>query len=292
MSEWVKERVKNPYLRAVIIALLDILYFARLGLSFENIGRNILRFFEVVGGLVWLFFQSIFQLFLPPYRVREMIRQMEIAGWQSIPLIGLVLGFIGLITILELNFQLFRVVGNIDYVPGFAGILIFREFGPTVVSAMFAARVGAGWSAEIGNMKITEQIDAMVLAGVNPVHYLVVPRLLASVVMLFALSIMGAGFAFLAGWLVSVQNFSFWQYCIMMSKFTKLTDLGSLFTKALVFAPVVPITSAWYGFRARGGARGVGEATTQALVTAILIIIILDFILNSVADKLLHIVLE
>ena len=292
MSEWVKERIKNPYLRAVVSALLDILYFARLGLSFENIGRNALRFFEVVGGLVWLFIQTLVQLFLPPYRFREMIYQMEIAGWQSIPLIGVVLGFIGLITILELNFQLFRVVGNTDYVPGFAGILIFREFGPTVVSAMFAARVGAGWSAEIGNMKITEQIDAMELAGVNPVHYLVVPRLLASVFMLFALSVMGAGFAFLAGWLVSMQNFSFWQYYIMMSKFTKLTDLGSLFTKALVFAPVVPITSAWYGFRAKRGARGVGEAATQALVTAILIIIILDFILNSVADKLLHIVLE
>jgi len=292
MTEIIKRRIKNPYLKAVLLALLDLLYIARLGLSFESIGRNALRFFEVIGGIVWMFLQSLFQLVLPPYRVREFFRQMMIAGWQSIPLIGVVLGFIGLITILELNFQLYRVIGNIDYVPGFAGILIFREFGPTVVSAMFAARVGAGWSAEIANMKITEQIDAMELAGVNPLHFLVVPRIIASFFMLFSLCVLGASFAFFAGWLISMHNFSFWQYYLTMAKFTKYTDLASLFTKSLVFAPVVPITSAWYGLRARGGARGVGEATTKAVVTSILIIIILDFILNSVADKLLHIVLE
>jgi len=292
MSEWVKKKVRNPYLRALVLGLLDILYIARLGLSIEGIGSNFLRFFEAVGGIVWLFIKSLLQIFLPPYRFREMLKQMEIAGWQSIPLIGITVGFIGLVTVLELDYQLYRVVGNIDYVPGFAGILIFREFGPTVVSAMFSAKVGAGWSAEIANMKITEQIDAMELNSVNPIKYLVVPRLLASVVMLVALSVVGASFAFFAGWIIARQDFSFWAYYIMMSKFVKFTDLGTLFTKALVFSPVVPITSAWYGFKAEGGARGVGEATTKSVVTSILIIILLDFILNTLADKLLKIVLE
>lgn len=291
MSEWVKAKVKNAFLRAILIALLDILYIARLGLSFESIGRNILRFLEVVGGIFGLHIRSLILLFLPPYRLREMLRQMVIAGWQSIPLIAIVLGFIGLITVLELDFQLSRVVGNTDYVPGFAGILIFREFGPTVVGAMLAARVGAGWSAEIGNMKITEQIDAMLLAGVNPVKYLVVPRVVASAVMLFAMSVLGASVAFFAGWVVSRTDFSFWAYYTMMAKFVKLTDIGALFTKALVFSPVIPVTASWYGFRAQGGARGVGEATTKAVVTSILIIILLDFMLNALSQKLLRIVL-
>jgi len=291
LSDWVKANVKNAFLRAILIALLDILYIARLGLTFESIGRNLLRFLEVVGGIFGLHIRSLFLLFLPPYRFREMLRQMVIAGWQSIPLIAIVLGFIGLITVLELDFQLSRVVGNTDYVPGFAGILIFREFGPTVVAAMLAARVGAGWSAEIGNMKITEQIDAMLLAGVNPVKYLVVPRVVASAAMLFAMSVLGASVAFFAGWVVSRADFSFWAYYAMMAKFVKLADIGALFTKALVFSPVIPVTASWYGFRAQGGARGVGEATTKAVVTSILIIILLDFMLNALSQKLLRTVL-
>jgi phospholipid/cholesterol/gamma-HCH transport system permease protein len=291
LSDWVKANVKNAFLRAILIALLDILYIARLGLTFESIGRNLLRFLEVVGGIFGLHIRSLVLLFLPPYRFREMLRQMVIAGWQSIPLIAIVLGFIGLITVLELDFQLSRVVGNTDYVPGFAGILIFREFGPTVVAAMLAARVGAGWSAEIGNMKITEQIDAMLLAGVNPVKYLVVPRVVASSAMLFAMSVLGASVAFFAGWVVSRADFSFWAYYAMMAKFVKLADIGALFTKALVFSPVIPVTASWYGFRAQGGARGVGEATTKAVVTSILIIILLDFMLNALSQKLLRTVL-
>jgi len=292
MSEWVRERVKNIYLRGLLIGLLDIFYIARLGLSFESIGDNLLRFFEMVGGVLWLHVRALLLLFLPPWRIKEMIKQMDAAGWRTIPLIGAVMAFMGLITVLELNFQLSRVVGNTNYVPGFAGILIFREFGVTVVTAMFAAKVGAGWAAEIANMKITEQIDAMEMSSVNPINYIVVPRVVASAAMLFALCTIGTGLGLLLGWFVSRQDFSFWSYFLMMAKFTRYTDVGTLYTKALLFSPVVPVVAAWYGFRAQGGARGVGEATTKAVVSSILIIILLDFLLNSLADKLLRIVLE
>jgi len=292
MSDWIRARVKNSFLKGLLVGLLDIFYIARLGLNFENIGDNLLRFFEVVGGVVWLLLKSLLLLLLPPFRPGQILRQMENAGWKSIPLMAAVLGFIGLISVLELNFQLSRVVGNTSYVPGFAGILIFREFGPTVVAAMFATKVGAGWAAEIANMKITEQIDAMEMSSVDPVNYLVVPRLIASGVMLVALSAIGASVALLLGWLVSRQDFSFWSYYLMMSKFTRYADVGTLFIKALVFSWVAPITAAWYGLRGQGGARGVGEATTKAVVSSILIIILLDFFMNSLADKLLKIVLE
>ena len=128
MSEWVRARIKNIYLRGLLIGLWDIFYIARLGLSFENIGSNLLRFFQTVGGISWLLLRSLLSLLLPPYRFREMFKQMEMAGWRSILLVGAVLGFLGLITVLELNFQLSRVVGSTTFVPGFAGILIFREF--------------------------------------------------------------------------------------------------------------------------------------------------------------------
>jgi len=292
MAEWAHKHVKNAFLRTLLVGLLDVLYIARLGLTFESIGDNLLHFFESIGGVVWLFLRSLLFLVLPPFRLREILKQTDAAGWRSIPLIGAVLGFIGLIIVLELNFQLSRVVGNTAYVPGLAGILAFREFGPTVVACMFAAKVGASWAAEISNMKISEQIDALEMSSVNPVNYLVAPRLVASAVMLFALSAIGASVALLLGWFVSRQDFSFMAYYIMMSKFTRYAEVGTLFTKALVFSPVVPVCAAWYGLRARGGARGVGEATTKAVVTSILIIIVLDFFMNSLADKLLKIVLE
>ncbi len=283
---------ENRTLRVIYVTLRQILYIARLGITMHGIGLNLIRLFEVIGGLVMLLFETLLTLPRPPYRIREFIRQMMVAGWNSIPLITAVLGFLGMITVLELNFQLSRVIHSTEYVPGFAGILIFREFGPTVVAAMVAAKVGAGYAAEVGSMKITEQVDALEMLSINPVHYLVLPRLFACVTMQVALSVFGASVAFFAGYLISLSHFNFQQYLAIMNRFVELGDFGNLIIKALVLGAVVPIVSCWYGFQARGGARGVGEATTKAVVTSVLIIIILDFTLSTIADKVIKVVFE
>lgn len=279
-------------LRVIFGVLSDILYLARLGLSFESIGTNLIRFFELIGGLMVLFVESVIYIFIPPYRFREVLRQMSAVGFGTLALIVFVLSFLGMITVLELNFQLSRVIGNISYVPGFAGILMFREFGPTVVSAMVAAKVGAGFSAELGNMKISEQIDALELASISPVKFLVVPRFIATLVMQVSLCVIGVGVAFFSGFLVSSAQFSFSYYYTTMAQFVKITDLGTLLTKALILGCVVPIVSCYYGLRCKPGAKGVGEATTKTVVSSILIIIVLDFILNASTWQLLNIVLE
>jgi phospholipid/cholesterol/gamma-HCH transport system permease protein len=276
----------------VYITLRQILYIARLGITMRSIGSNLINLLEVVGGLVMLLIQAVLTIPRPPYMIRELIRQMMVVGWNSIPLIAAILGFIGMITILELNFQLSRVIHSIEYVPGFAGILMFREFGPTVVAAMVAAKVGAGYAAEVGGMKITEQIDALEMLSINPVQYLVQPRLIACVAMQVCLSVFGVAVAFFMGYLISMSHFNFQQYLATMNRFVEIQDFGNLIIKALVLGMVVPIVSCWYGFRASGGAKGVGDATTRAVVTSILIIILLDFTLTTIADRIVEVVFE
>ena len=290
MSNWIK--IKNPTLRVIVAALDQVLYIARLGLTFQNIGDNLLIFLETVGGIAKLLVETLFHLARPPYRFRLFLQQAVVVGWQTIPLIAAVLGFLGMIVMLELKFQLTRVLHNISLIPGIAGLMFFREFGATVVMAMLAAKVGAGFTAEIGGMKTTDQVDALELLGVSPVHYLVVPRFVACMVMGLALAVIGLFSAFLMGFLASLSTFNYQTYIGTMNVYVGWPDFINLILKALALGWVVPITSCHYGLHCGGGARGVGEATTKAVVTSILIIIILDFTISAIADKLVSAVLS
>jgi phospholipid/cholesterol/gamma-HCH transport system permease protein len=170
--------------------------------------------------------------------------------------------------------------------------MFFREFGACVVAAMLAAKVGAGFTAEIGGMKTTDQIDALELMGISPVHYLVVPRFVACMVMQVALSVIGLFAAFIMGWLSTFTTFNYLMYLGIMNAYVGWPDFITMLMKSLALGWVVPITACYYGLQCQGGARGVGEATTRAVVTAILIIIILDFTLGAIADKLVSVVLS
>lgn len=288
MKDW----LDHPTLRVIYNTLAQILYVARLGLTLEGIGQHLLRFFTVTGGIVKLAVETLWSLPRPPYRVRLFVNQAAVAGWQTVPLIAVTLGFLGMITVLELKFQLTRVLHNISLVPGMAGIMFFREFGPTVVAAMIAAKVGAGFTAEIGSMKNTDQIDALELLGVSPIHYLVLPRFLACMAMQVALSIIGVFFAFVCGYLAIITTFNFQTYLGVMQSYVSWPDFINLILKSLALGWVVPITASYYGLSCSGGARGVGEATTKAVVTSILMIIILDFTISAIADKLVSVVLS
>lgn len=291
MSDWIKN-IENPRVRMVLRAVDQVLYVARLGLSLRGIGDGLLNFLEAVGGIAILFLETLWHLPRPPYRVRSLVAQAAVAGWNSLPLIGATLGFLGMIVMLELKFQMTRVLNNISLIPGVAGIMFFREFGATVVAAMLAAKVGAGFTAELGGMKTTDQIDALELMGVSPVHYLVVPRFVACMVMQVALSVIGLFAALGMGFLSTIAIFNYKLYLGIMTDYVGWPDFITMITKALALGWVVPITSCYYGLRCQGGARGVGEATTRAVVTAILIIIILDFALGAIADKLVTAVLS
>jgi phospholipid/cholesterol/gamma-HCH transport system permease protein len=286
-------RIKNPTLRVIIITLFYILYVARLGLTVERVGKLLLDLLAVIGGIVRLFFETLIALPRPPYRFRLLIEQAVIAGWNTIPLIAVVLGFLGMITVLEMQFQFIQIhINDMNIVPGVAGLMFFRVFGPTVVASMMAAKVGAGFTAEIGGMNSTDQVDALKMMGVSPVHYLVVPRFTACVAMQVALSILGVLATFIGGFLANLKYTTFQAYVGWMGGYVNWDSMVYLMLKSLGLCWVVPIVSCHYGLHAAGGAKGVGEATTKAVVTAILIIIILDFTISSIADTLVSAVLS
>lgn len=281
----------NATTRVIYSTVLQLYFLARGKLSAANVGRLLLDFVEATGGIVRLLVEGMFGLLRPPYRVRLILTQAVVAGWSTVPLIIISQGFLGAITVMEMEFQLERLIHNTQLVPGIAALLSFREYGPSVVAAMVACKVGAGFTAEIGGMKTTDQLDALELMGVNLVHYLVVPRLAACVMMQVCLSIVGVFCAFMAGYLVNILSTNFQMYLGTATDYVGWADFINLMFKSLALSWIVPVVSCYYGMKAVGGAQGVGEATTKAVVIEILMIIIGDFTISAVADRLISAVI-
>jgi len=253
-----------------------------LGVLFK-LGQAVLGTLRTIGGITTLFWETLYYLFKPPYRVRETLRQMKIIGVETTPLIVIVLAFVGAVVMMELRYQLMQLIHTAEWAPGFAGIFMFREAATAVAAAMFASRAGAGIAAEVGSMQITEQVDALKLLRTNPVHYLVVPRFVAGIIMMEALAIVGLAVSLLFNYLFCMDLHNPYSFIEMLLRFTDMGDLMILLKKSFFFGMAVPIISCYYGFEAQGGAQGVGMATTKAVVYSILTIIFLDFLLTGSA---------
>ncbi len=250
---------------------------------FISLGLWVLGVLRTVGGLATLFWRTVVFLPRPPIRGREILRQMYVIGLETTPLVVVVLAFVGSVVMMELRYQLMRLIHTVEWAPGFHAIFIFREAGTAVVGAMVASRAGAGIAAEVGSMQITEQVDALKLLRTNPINYLVAPRFIAGIVMMEVLAVLGVAVGVLFGYLFCMDVHNFMSYLAMIKKFTGVSDIFIVFEKAFFYGMAVPIISCYYGFEARGGAEGVGVATTKAVVYSILTIIILDFMLTGSA---------
>ncbi|MCX7977563.1 MAG: ABC transporter permease [Bdellovibrionaceae bacterium] len=167
-------------------------------------------------------------------------------------------------------------------VPGFAALLILRELGAVVTALLLTSRVGAGFAAEVGTMKITEQIDALRMLGIDPINYLVVPRLIACVVGTAILSIIANMTCLLLAMVVSdwLLSYSPAMFMASMRVFVSFQDIIFATIKAAVFGAVIPLVACHMGFSCRSGADGVGRATTNAVVISSVFIIILDFVMT------------
>jgi len=213
----------------------------------------------------------------------EVVRQLFYIGNKSLIFIIVTLGFIGMVMGYQTCLQLSKVTGDYSQVGPQLIRLIITDFGPTLTGMMLATRVGAGIAAEIGSMKVTEQIDALRMSGVLPIDYLIVPRFLASVVMTLMLSTLGSLITFGASGLTA--NFSFG---VNPNTFFDLSLLRPrhlvLFTiKAVAFGAAIPVVAGFCGLRARGSSEGVGWATTAAVIGSSFAVIVLDFIISASA---------
>jgi phospholipid/cholesterol/gamma-HCH transport system permease protein len=229
-----------------------------------------------------LFFQVVGQISHPPIRWNETLQAIVQIGVESIPIIAIATAFAGLVVTNEIAWHMEFALGTTSMVPGFTGQFIMRELGITIPALLLVAKVGAAITAEIGTMKITEQLDALKLLGINPVHYLVVPRFVASIVSTISLTLIAVSVTLTCATWVAVQDygFSLSEYLNTLRHFVGPKDLLCAVVKGAVFGAVTPIIACQHGFNCEGGAEGVGTATTNAVVSATIAVIVLDFLLT------------
>lgn len=235
-------------------------------------------------GLLHFAVQSFAKTLTPPYRPKEVIRQLQVVVWDSAPVVLFSICFAAIVTILESSFHMKLVIQNDSLVPGFAALLIIRELGAILTALLITSRVGAGLTAEVGSMQITEQVDALKMLGFDPIRYLVAPRLVAGIIGCATLTVIAVVTCLFAAMIVTEVQLgsTFGGFISAMRTFVDFKDLFFTIIKGACFGAVIPIVSCYYGFNCKAGAEGVGLATTNSVVTSSVFIIMIDFVLSFV----------
>lgn len=250
--------------------------------ALQTIGRFVLAFIAVTGRLALFAAYAISHCVRPPVYWRNIGRQFIDIGYYSLPVVGLTAIFTGMVLALQ-SYTGFARFSAEDAVAKVVVISITRELGPVLAGLMVAGRIGASMAAEIGTMRVTEQLDALTTLSTNPLKYLVAPRLLAGVLMLPLLVIVANIIGVFGGYLVSVFKLGFNPATYLQSTWQALEagDVISGLVKAAVFGFIITLMGCYHGYYSRGGAQGVGTATTNAVVSASILILSFDYILTE-----------
>lgn len=248
----------------------------------DHLGRQLILAGREAWAFIDLVVSSCRELLRPPFRRRELIHQLYFVCNQSVPIILFCVVFAAMVTILESSFHMKLVIQNDSMVPGFAALLILRELGVVVTALLMTSRVGAGLAAEVGTMTITEQIDALKMLGIRPVQYIVVPRLIATVLAMICLTALANVVCLLAAMYVSqfYLGFTSGVFLSSMHRFVNTWDFMGALVKGAAFGFMIPLISCFYGFRCERGADGVGRATTKSVVASSVAILVVDFLLS------------
>ncbi len=237
---------------------------------------------EQTGSLAILLARATQGVFRPPMRTRLILYELWKIGCQSWMIVALSSLFIGMVLALQSAYQMQKLAAEI-YIASLVALSVVREIGPVITALIVAGRVGSAITAELGTMKVTEQIDALETLAIDPVKYLVVPRLIATVIALPLLTLWANTLGVIGGFIIGTVKLS-----ILPTLYWKMThtplvfkDLASGLVKAFVFGIIICIVSCYEGFRTEGGAEGVGRATTSAVVSSFLLIIGADCFLTA-----------
>ena len=249
----------------------------------SNKGKRLTEFFEMIAGLWQFQLQFIKQIFIPPYEVEQIRKHMDELGIKTLPIVSVTGFIIGLVITMQMHPVMVRF-GAEAFLPGSVGISIVRELGPVITALIFAGRVSSGIGAELGSMRVTEQIDAMEVSGVNPFKYLVVTRIFACTFILPILTVYVIFIAFVGSFLavVLVQNMSYIYYLDSVIGGVEFGDAIPGILKTFVFGFIVGIVGSYKGYTATNGTEGVCKAATTAVVVASLMILIFDMVLVKV----------
>lgn len=242
--------------------------------------------FDAIGSFVTLTLQTLIWLFRPPYRPSQLFGAMDFIGVQSVFIVALTGVFSGMVLALQ-TVQSLRQFSAEGVVGSVVAISLTREISPVFAALMVTARAGSAMAAELGNMRVTEQIDALTTMGVSPVQYLLSPRMIASVLMVPLLCILYTCVGMAGAWLVAVEWLSVDPgiFIANIEKYLTLDDFWMGEIKAASFGFLISAISCNQGFFASGGAKGVGEATTRAVVQSAVALLITNYVITSLLTE-------
>ena len=249
---------------------------------FQAIGRSLIGMVQVAGAVTLFALRGLIAMLTPRWFFGQFARQLVSIGYFSLPVVGLTAVFTG--AALALNIYTGGGRFNAEQImPQIVALGITRELGPVLAALMLAGRVSAAIAAEIGAMRATEQIDAMQTLSTDPFRYLIAPRLAATIITLPILTLIADIIGIAGGWLVATRTLDFnaTVYVRNTWDFIQSWDVVSGLIKAAVFGFIVALMGCYHGFNASGGARGVGRATTHAVVSAAILIFAADYLLTT-----------
>jgi len=240
-------------------------------------GRIFNQLIRDMGSLTILLGRTLRLLFVRPYKGERILVQAQRVGPGSWFIAALVAFFIGMIMSLQMAYQMKQLSAEI-YIAGVVAIALARELGPVLTALIVAGRMGAGITAEIGSMKVTDQVDALRAFAVNPVKYLVVPRFLALVIMLPILTVFADLIGLLGSYVICVYKLDVTPalFFTMIAQSLDPPDILTGLFKTVIFGAIIALVGCDQGFRVTGGAEGVGKATTNSVVTSFILIIMAD----------------
>lgn len=249
---------------------------------FAGLLAPVLEVFDGFGSLLILMFQTAVWTVRPPYRFGQLLLAMDFIGVQSLFIVSLTGTFSGMVLALQTVHSL-QAFGAESVVGSIVAISLLREISPVFASLMVTARAGSAMAAELGNMRVTEQVDALVTMGVSPVQYLLAPRVVASVVMLPLLCVVYTTVGMAGAWAVAVNMLGVdpGMFISNIEKFVIMKDFSMGMIKSAIFGFLIAVISCNQGFNAQGGARGVGQATTKAVVQSAVAMLIANYMITS-----------
>lgn len=249
----------------------------------RNFGKPLVVFISRLGELSLFVGKSVYNSLTPPFYLRLLGKQIIDIGFYSLPVVGLTTIFAGMVIALQ-SYSGFARFGAESAVASVVLISVTRELAPVLSALMVAGRIGAAMAAEIGTMRVTEQIDALTTLSTNPFKYLIAPRILAGVLVLPVLVLIGDVIGIFGGYVVGVYKLGFNPANYVNSTLQNLQsiDITTGVVKAAVFGFIISMMGCYNGYKSKGGAQGVGEATTNAVVSASILILIFNYIITEI----------
>lgn len=244
----------------------------------------IYNFFSTLTGLTIFNIEFAKQVFLPPYEIAEVKKHMNELGVKTFGIVSITGFIIGLVLAMQSQ-PVMQRFGAGDFLPGMVALSVVRELGPVITALIFAGRVSSGIGAELGSMRVTEQIDAMEVSAVNPFKYLVVTRVVATTMILPILTIYVVIIAILGGYIAIIitesMNWQYYQAAVINS--IEFGDFIPGIAKTFVFGYIVGLVGCYKGFTAEGGTEGVGRASTTSVVLSSLLLLVFDMVLGKLS---------